>query len=131
MTNAQILYPRTLQALLDDPRLPEEIDKYNTEKNLEVLKNFTSNKPMTFYTRGGKLVIDKSAKTGLLRTTPEDAPFPSDTKIQFEKFEKAVMQEPYQIALFLAKQNLFEVNSDENSVNELEMDNSNAKEEEL
>jgi hypothetical protein len=131
MRNELIQTTRTFQAVQNDTGMAEAIDEFNIQQNLETLKNFTASKPITFKTRGGDLVIDKSAKSGLLRTTPEDAPFPTDTNIQFDKFQKIAEQNPQRIASFFAKQNLFESNSDENSVNELEMDNSNAKEEEL
>ena len=106
----------------NDPKIAEAIDEYNYEENLKALQNFNPNKPITFKTRGGDLIVDKSAKTGLLRTTPEDAPFPEETNISFEKFEQTIKQNPKQIALFFAKQNLFE------DATKLEMDN---KEEEL
>lgn len=120
---------RTIQAIQEDRGLAKAIDEFNFQQNLEVIKNFTSSKPMTFKTRGGDLVIDKSAKSGLMRTTPEGAPFPTDTNILFDKFEKAAIKDPQKIAWFFAKQNLFETNSDKSSTNELEMSDVVTKEE--
>lgn len=121
----------TIQAAQNDPGMAEAIDEYNFQQNLEVLKNFSSSKPMIFKTRGGDLIIDKSAKSGLMRTTPEDAPFPTDTNIPFDRFQKIAEQNPKQIALFFAQQNLFESNNDKNSMNDLEMNNDKNKEEDL
>jgi len=121
---------QTFQAIQNDTGMAEAIDEFNFQQNLEILKNFTSNKPMTFKTRGGDLIIDKSAKSGLMRTTPEGAPFPTDTNILFDNFEKVVKQDPQKIALFFAKQNLFEINNDKNSADELEMSDVVARKEE-
>jgi hypothetical protein len=131
MINELIIPIRTLQAVQNDTGMAEAIDKFNIQQNIETLENFTASKPTTFKTRGGDLVIDKSAKSGLMRTTPEDAPFPTDTNILFDKFQRIAEQNPQQIASFFAKQNLFESNGDKNSVNELEIDDSNTKEEEF
>lgn len=131
MKNEIMISTKTIQAIQNDIGMAEAIDEYNFQQNLEVLMNFTSNKPMTFKTRGGDLVIDKSAKSGLMRTTPEGAPFPTDTNIPFDKFQETAEKNPQQIALFFTKQNLFESSSDKNSVNDLDMDDAIDEEAEL
>lgn len=131
MINKLTIPTKTLQAVQNDIGIAEAIDEFNIQQNLETLKNFTASKPITFKTRGGDLVIDKSAKSGLMRTIPEDAPFPTDTNIPFDKFQKVAERNPMRIAVFFAKQNLFESNSEKNSVNELEINDVNTKKEEL
>lgn len=131
MRNELLIPARTLQAVQNDTGMAEAIDEFNFQQNLETLKNFNASKPITLKTRGGDLVIDKSAKSGLMRTIPEDAPFPTDTNIPFDKFQKITEQNPHRIALFFAKQNLFESNGDKNSIEGLETDDISAKEEEL
>jgi len=131
MINETIQLTKTFQNVMNDTGMAEAIDEFNIQHNLEILKNFCASKPMTFKTRGGDLVIDKSAKSGLMRTTPEDAPFPTDTKIPFDKFQKIAEQNPKQIALFFAQQNLFEPNDNKKSINELETENTDMEKEEL
>jgi hypothetical protein len=131
MNSEQIYFTKTFQDVINDTGMAEAIDEYNFQENLKALIDFNPSKPIVFHTRGGKITVDKSVKSGLLRFISEDDSFPSETKISFDKFKETSEHNPKQIALFFAQQNFYELKSDENSVNELEMDDVNTKKEEL